>query len=307
MTPRNYPSRETALADTYTQIAPKASPTVVQAMICRYADELARVFEKVNDIGVPQCFYRALKIATQKAVDTLLREPSVAGYPDVVLPPYVYERTGQIAEQVLEELIELREMKDIHDYMLKQFEHIAFSLHKWFYVNPGVFLEILEIDSRLAQPIMEGLKEFRVGEGDLVIHLHIITQNGRDRLLARGIASPYEHWDKSYIRDISSTCRDICEANPSIKGVFNDGSWTCDPANFQTASDGKSFVSFDFLADDRAVGKRIYVADALPDNEHQGQWQFATRNQRRRELYNVGEFRPKVYATFLPREQMGVD
>ncbi len=208
-----------------------------------------------------------------------------------------------IRDRIYRELKELPRQEDlIRKYFLDRDEWLKFAFNVWFLVNAGLVLEPYIVYSEAPPTLLIWLDEkFRVRPGDAVLHRHVISSNGRNRLNKINFPVPFDHLDVVYYQDLMSNAYDLIASNSSCKGLLSEGSWIFNSKNFENASDLKPFVSFTFLKDEHFVGDRLLIP--IEEQEaYERQVEFATRNPRRKELYESGEFVPQTYGTFMPAD-----
>lgn len=229
---------------------------------------------------------------------------------DFNVPTELVSNNAQIREIILKQMDALREngtpsAESFRNFFLTQHEFIKYAQEQFILANPGVILELFTVPNLPEEPLREWLQQtFNVNPGDTVIHRHVVSANGRARLQKAGFNVPHSHWDKSYVVDALQKSATLLEQNPDSKGIISMGSWIYDPMNYDTASDGRPYVSFDFLRDDSLTGYRFDLGAAKDHEIYQDQLQFALRNPRRRVLFAAGEFNPHVVATFYPRDEV---
>lgn len=175
-----------------------------------------------------------------------------------------------------------------------------YAMRRWLLLNPGIAIEPLKITSDTLEPeVIDSAALVGVRENDNALHLHIVSNRERQELASTGFEVPHSHWDESYYINALHTVDKMLQSNPEAAGLFCEYSWAFAPDLHQTASDGRPYVSFSFLEDDALLGSRFYVGDALPD-KYAAQYNFALRNERRRLLYDAGEFKPTAWGFFYP-------
>jgi len=193
--------------------------------------------------------------------------------------------------------------QSVNKFFLKNHIIFKYAIQRWLIVNAGICFELFTIsEEKVQKDFLKELDKRAVRIGDVVLHLHIISNNEREDLIELGFDVPYKHFDKSYYIDALCQANKILQSNPESIGLFCEDSWVFDPAVHKIASDGKPYASFSFLKDDILVGERFFVGDVRPDNNYCKQYDFALRSPRRLKLHQKGEFNPKTYGIFYPKE-----
>ncbi|MFW5702450.1 MAG: hypothetical protein ACOCXP_00605 [Candidatus Dojkabacteria bacterium] len=195
--------------------------------------------------------------------------------------------------------------QEVRVFFLSNHEIIKYAIGRWLIVNAGIAIELFYLSEEKVEPnflhqlIAKGLKI-----GDEVIHLHVISNNERQRLKQYRFDVPYDHWDESYYLEAVMTVNRLLQSNPESLGLFCEDSWVFDPKVHEVASDGRPYASFNFLANDLLVGERYFVGEAKPDNQYYRQYEFSLRSPRRLDLHKKGEFMPKTYGIYYPKEKL---
>lgn len=190
----------------------------------------------------------------------------------------------------------------VQQFFLKNHCTFKYAMRKWLLLNPGIAIEPLTIGSDILEPeVISSAAQVGVKESDNVLHLHIVSNEERRALASTGFRVAHSHWDRSYFINALHAVDDMLQSNPESAGLFCEYSWAFAPDLHRLASDGRPYASFSFLKDKTLVGNRFYVGDALP-NKYAAQYHFALRNERRRLLYEVGEFRPEAWGFFYPTD-----
>lgn len=204
----------------------------------------------------------------------------------------------------------LRLTKNLDRYTVIKFfsdnnPYIKYATNRWAIANPGIALERFIIsEDNVAEDFLNQLRKIGVDIGDKVIHLHVISNNERIELKKEKFDVSHNHWVKDYYIDALLKVAEILQSNQQVKGYFCEDSWVFDPFVHNTASDGKPYCSFTFLSDNLLVGNRYFVGDATPDGKYWKQFEFSTRSKRRKDFYHSGEYTPKTYGMFYPREEL---
>lgn len=193
----------------------------------------------------------------------------------------------------------------VSEFFLKNHLIFKYATRKWLVANAGLCFELFTIsEEKVEKNFLSDLEKRGVKIGDQVLHIHIISNGEREDLMKLGFPVPFKHWDKSYYTQMLKLANQILQSNPKSLGLFCEDSWVFDPFIHGIASDGKPYVSFNFLADDNLVGERFFVAEPKPDNDYCKQFDFALRSPRRLDFYNSGEFTPKTYGIFYAKEKL---
>lgn len=240
-----------------------------------------------------------------------LLETSSLEFPNFVIPDTVLQNNKLVRLWMIEKCKRIHESfmrqkldhNDITAFLTVEHENLKWALNQWLLINPGQTREISYVTSDSPPHFLSWIKaEFHLNLGALVLNRHVISYSGQDRLEKMGFTVPYRGLHQRYYEDAMEMSAKILADNPECHGVISEGSWLYNPQNYDTAPDGLPFVRFTFLADERLVGKRFEIGNALAYNEHSTQYGFATRSPRRLKYVQSGHFKPKVYAAFYPRE-----
>ncbi len=195
-------------------------------------------------------------------------------------------------------------IEDIENFLISNHESIKYALNQWLLSSPGMAIEPYRIPEDINPDFLEWLKEkFDVGPGALVLHRHVISNNRRIKLKEMGFEVPDMHWIESYYRKGMTYAQNMIRNNESISGIISIGSWVYNKANYEIATDGKPFVSFTFLDNDELTGHRFDIKPAT-EVTYTEQFNFATRDPRRKALYESGEFKPIVTGVFYPSREV---
>lgn len=182
---------------------------------------------------------------------------------------------------------------------------VRYATCKWFLLNPGLSLEIIEVSDSLPGNLKKWLKEkYDVNVSDSVLHRHVVSNERRESFKELGFEVQYLHWDKAYYVEAMKLIQKIVNSNPKCKGILSDGSWTYNPKLYEIAPDGKPFASFAFLSDDRLVGDRFFLEKAELGNDQENQYLFAISSDRRKKFIDEGILDIDVYAAFYPRKRL---
>jgi hypothetical protein len=209
----------------------------------------------------------------------------------------------------LEELLVTSQQKGISRSALREFlmanhEWIKWSLNIWFIVNSGTLAELVIMDESVEPTTLDWIRqEFGVEVGQPITHPHLISENGKKRLAIAGFPNIESHLTREDYAQMLVACYQLSIATEGSKGLFAR-SWIYDPRIHIPLSDGKPFAAFDFLQHDYMAGIRKRLVTASPSGKFSDQYAFATRNQRRRELVESGEFNPEVYAVTHTNESL---
>lgn len=230
-------------------------------------------------------------------------------FPNYKLPQTVLDYNIKVRNIVIDNANKLIN-KDViswsetKDFLIENHENIKRVQNRWFAANPGLLLEWVKITDDYQKLLIDWLKKRGTILGDDTIHLHVISNNGRQKIKQMGFDVPHDHWDESYYKNMLSRCVEIMELNPEIKGLFCDASWVHNPKNFEVAPDGKPFVSFDFLKDSKLIGETIDITDCMSQRDYQTQFNFASRSPRRKQYIEDGVYEVRVVASFYSREKL---
>lgn len=245
-----------------------------------------------------------LEVTENPQLDTV--DPRFADYslPKVVLDDN--KKVREIVEEGVENVLKKENLtwKITKEFLVDNHENIKRVQNRWFAANPGLLLEWVKITDNYQKLLIDWLQAKGLSLGDDTIHLHVISNNGRQKIKEMGFDVPYDHWHESYYRDMLSKCVEIMEANPSVKGLFCDSSWVHNPHNFEMAPDGKPFVSFDFLGDKKLIGETVDITDCMSQKDYQTQVNFATRSPRRKQYMEQGVYDVRVVASFYSRANL---
>lgn len=195
--------------------------------------------------------------------------------------------------------------ESVNEFFLKNHNIFKYATKRWLIVNAGICFELFTIsEEKVQKDFLKEILKRGVKSGDVVLHLHIISNDEREDLADLGFPVPFKHWDKSYYVEALHLANEILQSDPSSIGLFCEDSWVFDPAIHEITSDGKPYASFSFLKDNSMIGERFFVGDALPDNTYCKQYDFALRSPRRLKLHQMGEFNPKTYGVFYSKEKL---
>ncbi len=184
---------------------------------------------------------------------------------------------------------------------------IKYAIRRWLYINSAVAVERYTITmSKIAPAGQVLLRKYGVQDGDEVIHLHVISNQEREQWKMAGLSVPSLHWEESQYRVALRTIARLVQNNPRVAGLFCQDSWVFDPALHNVAADGRALAAFDFLRDDTLVGERFFAGNITADGPLASQFEFALRNPRRRQLFERGEYMPRSFGFFFPRELLVV-
>lgn len=235
-----------------------------------------------------------------------LDERSLA-FPDYHITSEVLSNNKKVRIFIREQLEELSVKDKKHSisfdelvtFIVANHEYVMWAKNAWLLVNPGITLEPTRVTNDMAVAIRAWLKNnFHVQEHDEVLLMHVISENGKERLKKINFPIPFPHWDKHYLLHALATTVQMIEKT-NAKGLYSN-SWMFNPDNFKIASDGRPYAAFTFLADDMLVGYRLNVTNAITPEDFNVQKAFAMRNERRRRFVEAKEFAVAVYATFYP-------
>lgn len=213
----------------------------------------------------------------------------------------------KISKELIKEFREksIYNHKSVNEFFLKNHTIFKYAIQRWLIVNAGICFELFTIsEEKVQKDFLKELLKRGVKLGDVVLHLHVISNGEREDLAALGFPVSYKHWDKSYYIEVLHFANEILQSNPASIGLFCEDSWVFDPAIHKVASDGKPYASFNFLNDDILVGERFFVGDVKPDNDYYKQYDFALRSPRRLKLHQNGEYSPKTYGIFYQKNQL---
>ncbi len=230
-------------------------------------------------------------------------------FPDYQLPKALLAANAKIRKIIVDETQELLQKPNLKweetkEFLTNNHEQLKRLQNRWFAANPGLLLEWVKITDSYPKKLIDWLKDQKVAVGDDVIHLHVISNRGRQRLKAMGFDVPRDHWHESYYRDMLSKCAEIMKMNPKVRGLFCDSSWVHNPFNFQTAPDGKPFVSFTFLENKLLTGETIDITDCLSQRDYQSQVEFAVRSPRRKQYLASRVYQVRAIASFYDRDRL---
>lgn len=275
--------------------------------LARYRDKLAPLWVE----------YRAKYGVTRASVDFLLDTVSELlcnpiSWSEWGLPSSVLAQRDFFATHADRAIGEAREQLLLNETMVVNFlntNHVLFkyALNRWLFVNPGIAFEQYTINlAKIAPAGQLILQKHGVNDGASVIHLHIISNQEREKWNQVGLSVPDLHWCESYYRDALAVAAHAV-SHSHILGLFCQDSWVFDPALFGLASDGKPFAAFSWLANEALVGERFFVAPIEPNGPYASQFEFAMRSPRRRDLYERGEFRPRTFGFFYAAKDLKVN
>jgi hypothetical protein len=186
------------------------------------------------------------------------------------------------------------------------FEHhfiFKYGIRRWLLLNPGIAVELFTIrEDNLDVAFRMQLQAWDIAQGDVLVHLHVVSNLERKDLQALGFDVPYAHWDETYYLDALRRIDAMLQSNPASIGLMCEDSWVFDPDLHLVASDGKPLVTFSFMKDKAMAGERFFVGEAKPDNAYAKQFEFALRSPRRRWLHKSGEYTPKTYGMYYAKE-----
>ncbi len=179
---------------------------------------------------------------------------------------------------------------------------IKYCTRKWLLLNSGLALELTILNDKYSFKYLELLKkEYGVVIGNSVVHRHVISNKERLALKQYGITTPFEHWDRAYYEDAMRKIRQIVKSNPECVGIVSEGSWVYNPKLYEIADDGKPYATFTFLREDKLVGHRFFDHKA---SKVDPQFDFATRNERRKAYVENGKLDIDVYSIFYPASEL---
>ncbi len=276
----------------------------------RYVPESIKIlndFDKVDldDTEKSKIFLNSL---LNVANDPKLEEADPR-FPNYRLPKTLINDNKKVRGIVVDTVTKLLASANISWYETKNFlidnhENIKRVQNRWFAANPGLLLEWVKITNDYPKLLIDWLNKQGLSLGDDTIHLHVISNNGRQKIKQMGFDVPHDHWDESYYKNMLSRCVEIMELNPEVKGLYCDASWVHNPKNFEIAPDNKPFVSFDFLKDSELVGETIDITDCMSQRDYQTQFNFASRSPRRKQYVDEGVYDVRVVASFYSREKL---
>lgn len=226
------------------------------------------------------------------------------------IPEVIKENQKFFANLIIETINELNseeliQKKDLVEFIDDSNPFIKYSTNRWFMVNPSNALEIYKINTDIQpQKLIKSLSKFNLNIGDEVIHLHIIGKSEKDLMIKNNYNVDSFHWTEEYYRQTLTTVSEVLKSNPKCKGLFCEASWVFAPNNFSIYPDNKPAVGFDFLNAPKYYGERFFVEKADQNGIHPKQLEFATRNLRRKKLYNEGSFTPEVWGIYYNREEL---
>ena len=212
-----------------------------------------------------------------------------------------------ISKELIKEFQEKSEYdrKSVNEFFLKNHIIFKYAIQRWLIVNAGICFEIFTIsEEKVQKDFLKELIKRGIKLGDIVLHLHVVSNGEREDLAALEFPVPFKHWDKSYYTEALRFANEILQSNPASIGLFCEDSWVFDPAIHKISSDGKPYASFSFLKDDILIGERFFVGDVRPDNDYYKQYDFALRSPRRLKLHQKGEYNPKTYGIFYFKDQL---
>jgi hypothetical protein len=230
-------------------------------------------------------------------------------FPDYKLPEAILKDNIKVRDIVVKNARQLLIKEGLgwnetKDFLIENHENIKRIQNRWFAANPGLLLEWVKITDDYPKLLIDWLISQGLSLEDDTIHLHVISNNGRQKIKQMGFDVPYDHWDKSYYKNMLSKCVEIMEMNPEVKGLFCDASWVHNPQNFELAPDGKQFVSFDFLKDPKLIGETIDITECMSQRDYLTQFNFASRSPRRKQYIEDGAYKVRVVASFYSRERL---
>ncbi|RPI80929.1 MAG: hypothetical protein EHM34_09360 [Nitrosopumilales archaeon] len=229
-------------------------------------------------------------------------------YTIATIPNEILENNNLVRNtviQLIRSLILEYDENKIKEFFILNHENIKWAQNRWFVVNPGLGLELMEIHEEMPQKLLKWLNNnFGCIVGDKVAHLHVISNRGRERLRSMGVKVSLDHWAEEYWKDFLIKVKNIVENWNGCKGLICDQSWVFNPQNFEIAPDGKPFVSFSYLKNRYYYGDILDVTEDIQDFERNKQISFALRSERRKKYYEEKIFFPKIYATFASRKML---
>lgn len=272
----------------------------------RYVAESRIILDEVdampeNTIKKAQLFLNSiLEVGTNPQLTTV--DPR---FPAYSMPQSLLDDNQKIRKQIMDATSRLLQQESdwavVKDFLLTNHEDMKRLQNRWFAANPGLLLEWVRISDTYSKPLISWLGGQGVQVGDDVIHVHIISNQGRTELKEKGFPVAHDHWDEFYYRDMLQTCVGMLRKNTNVKGVFCDSSWVYSPTNFDIAPDGKQFVAFGFLYDARLVGETLDVTAYISPTEYEMQVRFATMSPRRKQYRDEGVYEVRVMASFYSR------
>lgn len=277
----------------------------------RYSSDRELAFKKLGPLE-RDGLRLLLETLVSHLLDPRLREGCIE-FPNFYIPEDVLHNNARVRCFMEASVLALQQrviqgaatVDDVKTYLHEYHQNIMWALNQWLLINPGQIREISKVDAKIPPLIRKWLQErFGVKEGATVLYRRVISHDGQNRLKDMGFTVPYDGLHEKYFREAMWVSATMAERTEDCAGVISEGSWLYNPDNYRMAPDGKPFTKFGFLESDELVGERHYVADVTPDNEYFYQYRFATRDHRRASYAQNGVFKPKVYATFYPREQL---
>ena len=192
----------------------------------------------------------------------------------------------------------------VEDLFVKWHEWVKFSQNQWFFASPAMTLEIFTIPETLPRNYADWLKQnYEVKVGDEVIHRHVMSNSGRQRLINAGFPlETVEYKSADYAKGLL-LAYEISMSVFKNKGIFGDGSWIYNPELYLEFE--KPLVKFSWLRDDKLAWDRFYIRNAVPGDI---QFTFATsESTTRTQLAKDGQFIPAIYGTFYSKEKLKIN
>lgn len=255
--------------------------------------------------------HQVLESLLAKLSNPLLQKHSLR-FSDYKIPREILKNNKIVRNYVLQSLIEFLQQHQkipvlfpqLVELVFTMFEQYKWACNEWLLASPGITLEPRTIPHDLDPQYLLWFKSnFNVLPEDQVIFIHIISVNGRKRLQNMGFTVPSKHFEEDYYRKGLLLAQELCSSNLSCKGIYSQ-SWVFNPDNFAIASDHKPFAAFSFLNNDALIRHRFDVTKFISQHDFQEQYDFALRNDRRKQLATKGEFHIKVFTIFYPRQEI---
>jgi len=268
----------------------------------RYVPDAQKVLEVIGDLDLSD------REKVDFVIDGILEEIGNEQlntldprFPNFALPQ-TFVANNQLVRGYLQEKILVLQKADtkfenLKMFLLENHENLKWAQNRWLIANPGYSLEIVQITNSYSAQMLDWLRTLGVNEGDLTIHLHVISNKGRLRLSQMGYEVPDPHWGKAYYDNMVKTVRQIVKNEGQCVGLFCDSSWIFNEQNFAKAPDGKPFVAFTFLQNRRFIGETLDITDIISKQDYETQKKFALRSERRKKYFDEGIFEVRVHAS----------
>lgn len=278
-----------------------------QLVTARYGRKAKKILDQYLEA---QDFTKDFADTVIETLESQINDPFE--YEGYEIPDVVEENRILIIDRLNNEIEQLQQIDELAELKVKIYELfdeknflIKYATRQWLLLNPGIALEFNTVDDDLFPEFLQWIQaKFDIGVGDHVVQRHVISNAERIILKECGLNTPHDHWDKQYYVESMRLIQEIVKSNPNCVGIISDGSWIYNPKLYEIAEDGEPYASFTFLKDDKLTGHRFFYMTALPGNEQENQYLFATSSPRRKRYVEEGKLSIDVYMIIYPRDEL---